>query len=926
MLYSRVLQKVLVVSGLIAIFTGPGSAFGQEVIEEIVVTGIRKSQRDALNIKRNNVNFVDAISAEDVGKLPDRNIAEALQRVPGIAIQRERGEGDFVSIRGLGPDFVRGTVNGRTYTSGTESYDSTLNGAAAKTTGRATNFDVLPSEIIDTLEVYKSASAEQVEGGIGGVVNVKTARPMEVGNTYGGTLRGQYGDFSKETDPAGSGYFSWNNDDNFGILAALSYSERSIREDLANTWGYLPPGLAPVLDTGGNGMGDRMDFFFPSAANPEIFLEGRERVTASATLQWLVTEDTEVTADVLWSERDVSSDQYGAIFYFAPWTGGNSICNGANTDESWDCGGAGLDFENHTLVSAPLSSGIDNFTDTRGGRDESLNLGLNIDHQVDAWNFSGDLSWADASGDLMHSRSVASFAADGVVPPAQEGGKPTAVHTGIRGRSSTRDNAVHFIPDAADPRLMQPDNWVLQQNEIIVRDNTDEELALKLDIAYEQPDAAISALKFGGHFRSREKSFDTSKANSGLGEGRDNPVLATSVADSTMSAPGNFLDGTPDWLSPSDILFPNNPVVFAARGANLVPQRIEVETFAAEEDVYALYLQADLRGSVADMELSGNAGVRFVHTELDIVGQSQKVQLRQSGTIRVPEFFGPVEDFPFSDEYTKLLPSLNLRLDINDELLARFSYSKTLTRPEFTFLAPTFSITNPTNFLASNGNPGLLPYLADNIDLSLEWYFNEASALTAAIFYKQVDDFITDSIARNVDIAGVTWAEVKRPENQGEAEIFGFEVGYTHALTFLPAPFDGLGVILNLTGVDSELKLKTGDEVPFPGVSDLSINSAIYYDKGPFQVRLAYSWRDKFLFDPAGIWDNELYVDDYGQLDFSASYEITDNFTTFVDVINLSDEQELHLSDWSGLAAGSSRPLSLGQVGRRIGFGVRARF
>ena len=929
--FTRGFKPFVLTATLAGFIFGAGSVFSQETIEEIVVRGIKKSQMEALAVKKENVNFVDAISAEDVGKLPDRNIAEALQRVPGVAIQRERGEGDFVSIRGLGPDFVRGTINGRTYTSGTESFDSTLNGASAMTTGRATNFDVLPSEIIDTLEVYKSASAEQVEGGIGGVVNVKTARPMDLGNTYGGTLRGQYGDFSKETDPSGSGFFSWTNDNNFGILTAVSYSERSIREDLANTWGYVPPpnvmgGFGPNLDSDGDGVGDRSDFFFPSAANSEIFLEGRERTTVNSTLQWLLSEDTEVVADILWSRRDVSSDQFGSILYFMPWSGANSICNGGNSDGSWDCSGlTGLDFENHTLVSVPLTSGIDSFTDGREGEDESLNLGLNIDHQIDAWNFSGDISYADASGDLRWDRSVLSFA-DGVVPPAEEGANPIYIAGGIRGTASTRDSAVHFIPDAEDPRLMNPANYVIQQNEITVRDNTDEELALKLDIAYEQEDSVISALKFGGYWRSREKSFDTSRARSGAGEGRDNPVLATTVADSTMSAPGNFLDGNPDWLTPSDILFPNNPVVFSARGANLELEEILVETYVAEEDVYAAYLQVDLNGSVADMELSGNAGVRVVHTELDIVGQSQEVDLRLSGTIRVPEFFGPVVDFPFSDSYTKILPSLNLRLDINDELLARFAYSKTLTRPEFTFLAPTFNITNATNFLASNGNPGLLPYLADNIDLSLEWYFNNASALTAAIFYKQLDDYITDSIARNVNIAGVTWAEVQRPENQGEAEIFGFEVGHTHALTFLPEPFDGLGVILNLTGVDSELKLKTGEEVPFPGVSDLSINSAIYYDKGPIQVRLAYSWRDEFLFDPAGIWGNALHVDDYGQLDFSASYAVNDYFTAFVDVINLSDEQEMKFSDWTGLEAGSTRPLSLGQVGRRIGFGVRARF
>ena len=444
-------------------------------------------------------------------------------------------------------------------------------------------------------------------------------------------------------------------------------------------------------------------------------------------MQWLLSEDTEVIADVLWSGRDVTSNQFGSIIYLAPWTGANSFCNGANEDGSWNCPASGLGFENNTLVSFPITSGVDIFTDDREGEDESLNLGLNIDHQFGSWNISGDVSYADASGDLRWDRSVASYV-DGVNPPAAAGANPTAIARGIRGTASTGDDAVHFIPDAEDPQLMNPANYAIQQNEVSIRDNTDEELALKLDIAYEQEESVISAVKFGGYWRSREKSFVLHQGQSAKGEGRDNPVLATTISDSLVSAPGNFLDGNSSWLTPSDFLFPDNSVVFAGRAQNLQISRNNVASFAAEEEVYAAYLQVDLNGAVADMELSGNAGVRVVHTELDIVGQSQKVDLRLSGAIRVPEFFGPVEDFPFSESYTKFLPSLNLRLDINDELLARFSYSKTLTRPEFTFLAPTFGITNATNFLASNGNPGLLPYLGDNIDLGLEWYFNEASA------------------------------------------------------------------------------------------------------------------------------------------------------------------------------------------------------
>lgn len=345
-----------------------------------------------------------------------------------------------------------------------------------------------------------------------------------------------------------------------------------------------------------------------------------------------------------------------------------------------------------------------------------------------------------------------------------KGGNPTTIARGVKGTASTR-TAVHFVPNA-DPQLANPSNYAIQQNEITVRDNTDSEWALKLDFDYEPAGSAFDAIKFGAYLGQREKSFDTSRGRSGPGEGRDNPVLATAVANSTMRAPGNFL--------------------------------------------------------------------------------------------------------------------------------------------------------------ASNGNPGLLPYLAD---ASLEWYFNQASALTATVFLKRVGDFITDSTARNVEIAGVTWAEVKRPENQGEAEILGFELGYSHAFTELPAPFNGLGLIVNMTSVDSELTLKTGAEVTFPGVSDMSVNSTVYCDRGAIQARLAYSWRDDFLFDPAGIWNNRLYVDAYGQWDFSTSYDTTEHVAVFVDVINLSDERELMLSDWPApLAAGQSRPLSLGQVGRRIGFGLRATF
>ena len=915
---------------------GVQAALSQEVIEEVVVTGIRQSQAEALAIKRENVNFVDAISAEDVGKLPDHNIAEALQRVPGIAIQRERGEGDFVSVRGLGPDFVRGTINGRTYTSGTESRDSTLNGARDRTTGRATNFDVLPSEIIDTLEVYKSASADQVEGGIGAVVNITTARPLDLGNAYGGTLRGQHGDFSEETTPSGSGFYSWSNEESFGILTAVSYSDRRIREDVANTFGYhvgsarpAPWGARLALDVDGDGFNDTADAVFPFSANPETFIEDRERLTLNSTLQWLIGDDTEVVADVLWSERDVSAVQYGIIAQIAADIFNPGFCQTQvqNPDGSFPCSRAVID--SNTVVSLPAMGNIEDFTDLHQGEDASLNLGLNVDRQVGAWNISGDLSYADASGDLAYGRTVFSFA-ELSAPGA--GGRSGTLHLRTGYTGSTQGGSVQAVLDSAEPRLTDINHFVIQQTDLRTRRNTDEELALKLDLAYEPEASAVSGVKFGARWRSREKSFISFRADN---VGRRNPVLANSIPGSGVRAPGNFLDGGYIGISPGDILFPDHEVILPVRTQVVFTPDGEADfafaeqtgsTFVAEEGTLAGYVQVDIDGTLADMELSGNAGVRVVSTETDIAGKSQDIVVSQTGTINFAEFVGEVKDFPVSDSYINFLPSLNLRLDINEELLARFAYGRALTRPEFTQLAPALGIINATQYIASYGNPGLTPYLSDNVDLSLEWYFDNASALTAAVFFKQINDYIVPSTNTDIFIAGVTWNTVRQPDNQGVAEIFGFEVGYTQAFTSLPAPFDGLGAVFNLTVVDSSLALNTGSEVPFPGVSDMSINSAIYYDWAPFEARLAYTWRDEFLFDPAGLWNHELLTDDYGQLDFQGSYEIAETITAFVDIVNLTDEQEFKFSNANFAEAGFTRPLSLGQVGRRIGFGVRASF
>ena len=900
------------------------------VIEEIVVTGIRAAVRNSIEAKRANANIVDAISAEDVGKLPDRNIAEALQRVPGVAISRERGEGDFVSIRGLGPDFVRGTVNARTLTSGTESFNSTLNGGAASTTGRATNFDVLPSEIIDTLEVSKTASAEQVEGGIGGVVNIKTSRPLDLGATVSATVRGRYGDFSEQTDPSFAGLASWSNDRDWGALLSVSYSQRSIREDLGNSFGFANGSVFggafnTTIDTDGDGLGDTdpNTTFAPFSANPEIFLEERQRLTVNSALQWTPGEHTEIVFDAMWSAREVSSTQYGAIYSLLPNSQtGVRFCNAApNADGSYTCPRARI--ERNTLVAFPVTTNIETFTDVRDGEDSSVNLGLNIEHEIGDWALVADLSYGRANGDIAYGRSVLSLA-NGVNPPATPTGNPTTMVRTVAGLASTAGGSVNFAPDVADSAFTDPGRYVIQQNELRSRENEDDEIALQLDAAWERRVSVLSAVKFGLRWASREKQFVEFTGNN---SGRLNPVIATSIANATARAPGNYLNGGTPGLTPSELLFPNHAAVLGARGRGIALEKNTLGSFSAKEDTLAAYVQVDFEGDVAGFGLSGNAGVRAVRTASDVVGQAQQLVLQQQGTINVPVLTGAVRDFPFENSYTNILPSLNLRMDIDADVVGRLAWGRSLTRPEFEQLAPSLNIINPTNRIAAFGNPNLQPYLADNLDLGIEWYFSEASIFSVAAFYKQIDDYIVASTNTDVVIADVRFNSVSQPDNQGEASITGIEVGYTHNLDFLPAPFDGLGFIVNLTQVDAELKLNNGADVPFPGVSDLSVNAALFYDRGPVQARLAYSWRDEFLFAPADVFVNsQLLVDDYGQLDFSLAYAVSERFSAVFEIVNLSDQQERQFADSGLSSAGQTRPLSLGQVGRRFVLGVSARF
>ena len=888
------------------------AADDERVVQEVVVVGIKGSLERSLDIKRESKGFVDAISAEDVGKLPDANIAEALQRIPGVAIQRSRGEGDFVSIRGLGPDFVRGTINGRTVVSGTETFDSTLSGGSASSTGRATNFDILPSEVINTLEVVKSPSAKHVEGGIGGIVNIKTARPIEYGNKLAFSAEATYREFNKDTDPRASGLFSWVNDEEtFGILGSIAYSERNIREDFDRGFGLLSfapnddpmtPIVEPSFDTDLDGVGDLGSAFVPLTNNIETFDEERERITFTTTVEWLPDDSSRVVFDALYSQRDITHDEQQAIIVTLP------TAAMANPDGSVPVPGSTI---NGNVIN-PIATNIgpELVSDEQEAEEDFLSLGFNYSRDFDNWKFSTDVAYAEANGKLDFDRVV--IVGDGTAD------------AGNYLFSAGFDGNGFNIVNASTASLSNPGNYFVRNGRVTRTENDDEEFSFQFDVTHELESSIFSSVELGLRYRTREKDVSRADFDGSLGNVRFSDQFSFS------SGQGNLLDGGIGPINFRDFIFADVGSTLAAVG-NPQPVADPLGTYNTEEDTLAGYIQLNVESEILGIPVVGDVGLRIIETDQDISGQF-------AGFVIVPNpvpagidtlaLNGQIDNINFDDSYTNYLPSVNLRFELADDVYLRFAASKSLTRATFEDLSPQIDI-NPNatadlngDGIAANatlGNPELEPSESINYDLGVEWYFAEGSALYAGLFYKDIDDFVAVTTNTSVAISGVVFDSVSQPDNQGEAEITGLELGYQHTFA------SGFGYSLNATFTDTEAEFtSTGEEFDFPGVSDTSYNGTVFYDNGQFEARLVYSWRSEFLERASDVFENEIHNQEFGQLDASVSYRLTDNLAVVLTAVNLTDEN----ADATTRRAGAfgSQFLSESHVGTRYSLGIRGTF
>ncbi|WDE10232.1 TonB-dependent receptor [Thalassomonas haliotis] len=939
---NKVASSVLAVLGTVA--ATPTMAETETQIKEtevIEVRGIRGALGRAMDTKREAGGVVDSISAEDIGKFPDTNLAESLQRISGVSIDRSGGEGQKITVRGFGPQFNTVLVNGRQQ--------------ASEDAGRDFSFDTIAAEMVRSLDVHKTSTATLQSGGIGSTVNINTAKPFAIGGfKAAGSVKAIYDGNSEETTPQVSGLISNTfNEETFGVLLAVSYLERETRLNRAQSAGWrensdfvrgTPRTASGELYSG--------NVFIPQNFDSLVTTEKRERTNANLVVQYAPADNLVVTADALYSDFDVKSDTTSYGHWFSANNVENVIVdeNGTVTDMYQEVGLA-TDF--HAKKADRLT--------------ESKSFGLNFDWEVnDNLNMQFDISHSNATRDANNGRggslALLGYANrvqwtldDNILPYYSNfADADGSIYSGQQEADGVVQdpNSPDYVPPQGVSDYLDPAN---SGAHVMIRGGNEVEddiTQVKWDGVWTADgDSGFAAAKFGVMFSSETKTVNEwNNTNSGIHctycNYQDFPDVSA-FEQEIFDAGDDFLsDVSGSGRTPTRWLSFDGEALFDYLGSIEGIDFDAVKTsnsFEVEEETSSFYLELDFEGEVAGMFISSTAGFRYESTDVEVSASQANVQsLSILDATEMLAAYGPTTDFSEKSSYDEILPNFSVKLEITDDLLARAAVSKTLTRPTLSSLRPITKLdtVRQGNLQSSSGNAKLIPFISDNLDLSLEWYYDQASYLSAGYFRKHVANFITnvkqertfvteggslltdpstgsDVSAPDADDSVAVFTNTA-PENGESATVDGWEFAAQH--TFGES---GFGVIANATIVDSDAELDNADITQVFAVTGLSdsLNLVAFYEKGSFQGRIAYNWRDTFLQSLSqGGGDGVTYVEDYAQWDASASYDLTDGMTVFVEGINLTEEYTHSRGRFA------NQLLDIVDSGRRISLGVRGTF
>ncbi|ALS98685.1 TonB-dependent receptor [Lacimicrobium alkaliphilum] len=886
----------------------------QDSVETIEVRGMRSSIKESLHIKQNSVQVVDAIVAEDIGKFPDQNVAEALQRITGITITRNAGEGQNVTVRGLGGDYNVTTINGRRM--------------ASEHSSRDFNFDLIASELLGGVEVYKSPVANTQEGGIGSVINIKTRRPLDFdGFTFSASAEGIYEDRTEKVTPQASFLVSDTFLDNtFGALFTMVYSERTLRIDSYEGQGFYNANtedadLTIRQDVDGNGEFDpyvdnEWGSIIPGYVRYGNKQDTRERIGGSLALQWLPDSDLEINFDSIFSsyETNGTESQISFVTYDESWTPGIPGVKEVGFAEegivdSMVLFGSGAMAELLNVSRPRITETYQVGVNAKWFMTDELSLSFDVAHSSAENENNGHNRYIVARGfvdEISIDASTDNLLPDVSLSPVLGTDTPFGAHYSYNDGTGIKDEVNEFRVDGRWQPLGA--DWITSIDFGI---NIGKQTKTTAANASRNPSAFSNA----GAQLSSDEYADFSVDYSSVEDinGFELFRLPSSVIiDSDFS---NFMDGEPG-QHPSpwprfdyDELFSFYESISPEAANQLVKATPRPnDSYDVSEQTTAVYAAVNIENEIFDLPFVLNLGVRMIETEVGSRGFSLNPDLVRfvAADPEEPEiiqFLDEVENYQelveFEDSYKDVLPSINFKLNLTDELLFRATASKVITRPSIASLKA-WSYLNISEREYHASNPGLEPLRANQGDLTLEWYFSDYGALTTALYVKDIETFSTQGRNGTTTIDGEEFEIQSYVNSDAGGEIKGIEIAYQQSFTdILPSPFDGLGVQLNYTYVDSgyEQVDETHEEydfrvrdLPFRGMSKRSYNAVVYYEKGKIQARLAYNWRDKYLTNE-DAWGGVRWQADYGQLDFSASYDVTEQVNLTVSATNLTNER-----------------------------------
>lgn len=1050
-------------------------------VEEVVVSGVRTNLQNAQDIKRNSDTFVDAISAEDIGSLPDRSVLEAMQRIPGVSIERFAGvdDPDHFSVEGSGA-IIRGMTQTRSEFNGRDSFNAN--------SGRGLNFQDVPPELMGGVDIYKNQSADMIEGGIGGTVSLRTRKPFD-SNERVIAISGDvsYGDMTEEWTPTVSALYSdrWETGaGEFGVLFNIADSQlkgtsHGIQSDAFVRYAAKDiPGAEAFV-----GADNKGEVWLPNGSNALMKEDDRDRSGYAAAFQWENPDDTLLgTFQFMRSDATLSWTEHAFKYqggYFDPGTQSARRFTRPiklSTDTSADP--ATFDFDDRGLFQAGVIADSDGWRSADGNQDHiprawgdnsvplfgyksqtdtrfnttntlvddySLNFKWTPD---DHWTHTVDFQYVDAK--TTNDDATVHLGIHAIEDYNLRTSTPTL--TLVEPWNGLRDaNPASFATGypgfsgdpAGDSNYFQDPNsyWWRSAMDHYERSEGDS-VAFRYDVKYDFEDAGlIKSAQAGVRFAEREQTVkSTSWGWGSLGPeftGAATAFWLPTVAaqsndyeavdwsdfyrgDGTLTIPGDSLLHAKEDLVKAVLRGDRDLLVSA--GGNFVPYpkeggRAPGEKYFALPDIYtttetnqAAYARLDFGSDDTAVRFSGNVGVRYVEFERVAKGSVEYPDwvtdfpvpagvpssltpqivdayaqpLIANGTYanmaaflaanswasHAPNFlsegdqkFGndafTVEDL--TTTYDTWLPSLNLKLELTDDLITRFAASKAIALPDMSEVrnqielsgqvAGVYPVTDPNNppppgstqnllgaevldLQGDGGNPALKPMESTQYDVSLEWYFADVGSLTTTFFYKDLNNFfVSGAFPRtftNPETGASKTIDVSGTKNFGSGEMQGVELAYQQFFDMLPSPFDGLGLQMNYTyidakgvpnneedaddsdwaGGDNDTGARVSlDSIPLQGQSDKTYNIVAMYEKYDWSVRFAYNWRSRYLLTTRDVISKyPLWNDDAGYLDGSVFYNFNENITAGVQFTNLLDTQAktIMILDGKGLEAGRS--------------------